>query len=136
MAKLKYEKYIIRNLILPESQKKEDKASKYSEWSTRVSFLEENVTGEYHAGCSWYLKVPAEQLATHKHDYSKLLGFYGSDPENPFDLGGEIEFVLEDEKYTITQSCLIYVPKGINHSMTIKRVDRPIFSLGFRSIKQ
>jgi len=35
---------------------------------------------------------------------------------------------LEDEKFTITKSCLIYVPRGMKHlPLTLKRIDYPIF---------
>jgi hypothetical protein len=43
-------------------------------------------------------------------------------------LGGEVEFWLEDEKYLLTKSCLIFAPKGLKHCpLRVIRVDRPIF---------
>jgi hypothetical protein len=57
-----------------------------------------------------------------------MIGFFGSNPEDPYDLGGEIEFWLEDEKHILTRSCLIFVPRGMKHCpLILKRVDRPIF---------
>ncbi len=56
----------------------------------------------------------------------------GSDPENPRDLGGEVEFWLEDEKYMLTKSCLIFVPKGLRHCpLRVVKADRPILFLAF-----
>ena len=55
---------------------------------------------------------------------------FGNHPEskNVFDLGGEIEFWLEDEKYLLTRSCLIFVPAGMKHCpIKFIRIDRPIF---------
>ena len=49
-------------------------------------------------------------------------------PGKPQELGGELDLWLEDEKFTITKSCLIYVPRGMKHlPLTLKRIDYPIF---------
>ena len=52
----------------------------------------------------------------------------GSDPDNPHDLGGEIEIWLDDERYIITKSTIVVAPKNLAHCpLIIRRVDRPIF---------
>jgi hypothetical protein len=49
-----------------------------------------------------------------------------------YELGGEIEFWLEDEKYMLTKSCIIFVPKGMKHCpIVFRRIDRPIFHFIF-----
>ena len=64
----------------------------------------------------------------HSHNTGEALAFFGTDPHNWSDLGGEVEFWIEDEKHIITQSCVIYLPKGVKHCpLWIKKVDRPIF---------
>ncbi|HTY81621.1 MAG TPA: hypothetical protein VMB24_02460, partial [Dehalococcoidales bacterium] len=61
----------------------------------------------------------------------EILGFYGSDPQNPRDLGGEVEFWMEDEKHILTESFLVYIPAGMKHCpLKINRIDRPMFHLG------
>jgi hypothetical protein len=66
--------------------------------------------------------------APHAHEYDEVLGFFGSDFDAPYDLGGVIEFWLEDEKFLLTKSCLIFVPKGMYHCpLVIREVRRPIF---------
>ena len=68
---------------------------------------------------------------SHAHDYDEALGFFGTDLKNPYDLGGEIEFWIEDEKFVLTRSCLIFIPKGLYHCpLVIRKVDRPIFHFG------
>ena len=48
--------------------------------------------------------------------------------DDPYDLGGEIELWLEDEKHTLTRTCIVFVPKGMMHCpLTVRRIDRPIF---------
>lgn len=66
--------------------------------------------------------------ASHAHDYDETLGFFGTDFEDPYELNGEIEFWIEDEKFLLTRSCLVFIPKGTYHCpLVIRRVDRPIF---------
>ncbi len=70
-------------------------------------------------------RVTTEQ---HTHDFDEAICFFGTNPEDPYDLCGEIELWLEDEKHTINRSCIIYVPAGMKHCpLVINRVDRPIF---------
>lgn len=65
---------------------------------------------------------------SHAHDYDETLGFIGTDTGDLYDLGGEIEFWIEDERFLITKSCLIFIPKGTQHCpLVIRKVDRPIF---------
>jgi hypothetical protein len=65
---------------------------------------------------------------SHAHDYDETVGFFGTDFEHPHDLCGEIEFWIEDEKFMLTKSCLIFLPKGTYHGpLRIHRVDKPIF---------
>lgn len=52
----------------------------------------------------------------------------GTDPDNPYDLGAEIEFCMgeEMEKHLITTSCAVYLPAEFPHSpWVIKKVYRP-----------
>ena len=65
---------------------------------------------------------------TDTHDFDEVITFIGNNVEDPYDLGGEIEFWLEDEPQIITRSSIIFVPKGMKHApLIIRRVDRPIF---------
>ena len=64
----------------------------------------------------------------HNHDFDEIIGMVGSRKDNPCELGGEVEFWMEDEKYILTKSCLIFIPGGVKHCpLVFKRVDSPIF---------
>jgi hypothetical protein len=130
MAELEYQKYILTDLKIPEDVQK--RADEYAKRATRILWLEDFVMeGAPSIICSWYWKA-TETAGTpsHVHDFDEVVGFFGSDPQNPHDLGGEVEFWLEDEKYTLTKSCLILCPKGLRHCpLRVTRVDRPIFFL-------
>ncbi len=70
----------------------------------------------------------------HSHPFDELFTFFGSDPENPEDLGADIDFFLEDEPVKITKSSIFFVPAGMKHSpVDMNRMDKPVFhfSMGF-----
>ena len=133
MAERKYEKYILSDLKLTEWARKWDKEHQYNERATRILWLEdEMIKGAFSVICSWYWKATEETEGSpaHDHDFDEVVGFIGCDPQNPHDLGGEVEFWLEDEKYMLTKSCLIYAPAGLRHCpLIVKRVDRPFLFL-------
>ena len=132
MAKLKYEKYILTELQLPEDQQK--RAADYAKRGTRILWLEDFVIkGAPSVICSWYTKATETPgTVAHTHDFDEVVGLLGSDPDNPKDLGGEVEFWIEDEKYMLTQSCLIFCPKGVKHCpLQVRKVTRPILFLAF-----
>ena len=56
-----------------------------------------------------------------------MIGIYGTNPADPFNLGGEVQITLGDELHSITQSCAIFVPRGLQHCpLVIKKVSTPI----------
>ena len=81
--------------------------------------------------CAWVWPKPEENVMeakAHSHDFDEIVTVFGTDPENPQDLCGEVEYWLDDEKYILTKSCIIYVPKGLKHCpMIFRNVTRPIF---------
>jgi hypothetical protein len=130
MPEKKHQKYILTELRLPEDV--QYRHAEYSKRATRILWLEDFVIKEAPSIiCSWYWKgTEKEGTPSHVHDFDEVIGFFGSDPQNPHDLGGEVEFWMEDEKYMLTKSCLIFIPKGMRHCpLRVTRVDRPIFFL-------
>ncbi|MBN2059886.1 MAG: hypothetical protein JW882_05655 [Deltaproteobacteria bacterium] len=128
MSKSKYGKYVVTDLIVPEEKKKIE--ADYSKYARRILWMDENVVeGAFHMNTAWYLKEATTlEDKPHVHDADEIIGFFGNDPGNPHDLGGEIEIWLEDEKQVITKSALLFVPAGMKHCpLILKRVDRPIF---------
>jgi hypothetical protein len=127
MAKSKYGKYVVTDL---KTEMSEESKARYAKFATRVLWMDDKVVpGAFQMNVSWYLKPQNMSTGTgHNHDVPELIGFFGSDPDNPYDLGGEIEFWMEGEKFMLTKSCIIYVPANMNHCpLILRRIDRPVF---------
>jgi hypothetical protein len=136
MAETKYGKYIVTDL-------KQNIAE--SPWGVglkpfmkgkggRLLWLDnEVVPGAFYMECVWILPQSAEiakkkGTEAHTHDYDEVIAFFGTNLDDPYDLGAEAEFWLDDEKHIINKSCLIFVPKGLKHSPLIfHKVERPVF---------
>jgi quercetin dioxygenase-like cupin family protein len=127
MPALKTSKYIVTTLQEPPEKKKI--AAEYAKFARRILWLDENVVpGAFHMNTAWYLKPSRVELEAHTHDTDEIIGFFSSNPAAPYDLGGEVEIWLEDDKHIINTSAMIFVPAGMKHCpLILRRVDRPIF---------
>jgi hypothetical protein len=135
VAKLKYKKYIVDDYIA--SEEEEAKAAENPDRLKRLAQIvrldDKIVKGSFHMGFVWALGTSSQKqdLEAHSHDFNEVLGWLGTDYKNPRDLGGEIEFWIEDEKYILKNSCIIFIPKGVKHCpLKDLRVDRPFIHFG------
>lgn len=93
----------------------------------------EVVPGAFYVETAWDLPhktsdPPSASPKPHKHDWDEALCLFGTNMDDPYDLCGEVEFWLGDEKHIITKSCIIFIPKGLMHCpLRTLRADRPIF---------
>ena len=122
-------KYIVTDLKMPEAKRRI--AEEYSKYAFRILWMDDDVVeGAFHMNTSWFLK-PAQNTIENKphvHDTDEIIGFFGSDPDDPYDLGGEVEIWLEDDKHVIDRTAMIFVPAGMKHCpLVLTRIDRPIF---------
>ncbi len=73
-------------------------------------------------------KYPQTISNPHTHDYDEVLSFFGTNFNDPHDLGGEVDFWLGGEKQIITKSAIVFIPKGLQHCPLIyRKVNSPIF---------
>jgi hypothetical protein len=126
-----YGKYFVQNLQQPADMGSPEFTALYNKFAKRVLWMDGNVVpGAFQMNTAWYFAVPERDpiFTEHSHPYDELIGFYGSDPENPYDLGGVIEFSLNGEAHRLTRSTMIFLPGGSTHNpMRILEVNRPIF---------
>ncbi len=140
MAETKYGKYIVSTLMPPPDE---------APWAPPISvagkgkggrlfFLDANTApGAFYTECVWVLPRPAGTgpapgrtvgTEAHTHDYDEVIAFIGTDLNDPYDMGAEVELWLEDEKHIITRSSLVFIPAGMKHCpLTFLRVDKPVF---------
>jgi quercetin dioxygenase-like cupin family protein len=107
------------------------KNNEYNVEATRLFNLDSTrAEGAPYLDFVWFWEGSANIYAEqeHIHDFDEFIGFIGTKgPEDPNDLGGEMEVWLGGERYTITKSCLIYIPKGLKHCpIKYTRIDSPI----------
>lgn len=104
----------------------------YDKFAKRIIWMDGEVCpGAFQMNTAWYSAVPERDpiFTEHVHDdCDELIGFFSSDPDNPYDLGGEIEYTVGGEAHLLTKSTMIFVPANLPHNpMRILKVDRPIF---------
>jgi len=138
MAEGKYGKYIIDRMRTPSKlsvSRRMDPTDVPPRQRPRIQLLyldNEIVEGGFYTECVWIMpgkRYPGvAEPAPHAHDFDEVVSFIGSDLDDPWDLGGEIELWLEGEQHILTRSCLVMIPKGMMHCpLIIRRVDRPIY---------
>jgi len=139
----KYGNLIVQELTAPATHRTPEAVELYSRFARRIHWIDTNVVpGSFQMNTSLYLKptkdafndVTKDQAkyvsfqVEHVHDNAEILGFYGTNTDDPYDLGGEIEVVINGETHVLTKSSLIFLPGGLPHCpLTVTRVDRPIF---------
>ena len=123
-------KYIVQDLKDPDMGTPEFKAM-YKKFANRILWIDDNVVeGAFQMNTAWYFDVPEKDpvFDEHVHDYDELIGFYGSNPDDPYDLGAEMEVTIDGEVHKIARTSMIFLPAGMPHMpLSIKKVDRPVF---------
>jgi mannose-6-phosphate isomerase-like protein (cupin superfamily) len=139
MAETKYGKYIVsalkQNIVEAPWSPPVTSVSKGK--GGRLLFLDnEVVPGAFYLECVWIVphagasegKPRGVGTKPHTHDYDEVICFFGTNQDDYYDLGGEVELWLGDEKHIINKSSIVFIPAGLKHCpLTFLRVDRPIF---------
>lgn len=74
-----------------------------------------------------FLTEPFLMVAeAHKHNFDQIILFFGGDPKNIGEFGGEVEMHLEGEKNIITYPACVFIPRGVIHGpLNITKVKKP-----------
>jgi hypothetical protein len=133
MFKSKYEKNIVTELKsdIVEAPWQIPSPSEV-DLSPRILYLDDSVVkGAFFLETCWMhpsLVTDQGDVLPHKHDFDEVLALFGSDIKDPHNLGGELEIWLGGEKHIVTKSCIVFIPKGIEHGpIKFNKIDRPIF---------
>lgn len=126
----KFGKYIIQNLQDPCLGSAAFQAM-YRKFAKRVLWMDSHtVEGAFQMNTAWYFAVPDADpvFEEHVHDYDELIGFFGSDSNDPYALGAELEVAIHGEMHRLDRTSMLFIPAGMKHMpLSIKKVDRPIF---------
>jgi hypothetical protein len=104
-----------------------------------IAFLDEqHMKGSHYYFIHWVMQTPSGPLVTpvptrishgpHIHKEAEILIHVGTNPQDPWDLGGEVEICMgpELEKHTFNRTTTVFIPPNFIHCpWTITRVDRP-----------
>jgi mannose-6-phosphate isomerase-like protein (cupin superfamily) len=148
MTKQKYAKYFITDWrhppLSPEVIKKTEeqiRSGHYVKADEMYYMADSIIKGAFYMTCVMVQEVkggtPVEHAEgkPHSHDFDEVLLFAGTDPDDPHNLGGEIEIWIEDEKYIITKGCMIFIPKGIKHlPLIFRKIGRPVYFITAGSV--
>ncbi len=130
MSNSETKKYLIQELHDPNMGSPEFQEM-YKKFSNRILWIDSKVVpGAFQMNTAWYYAVPEKNpvFEEHVHDYDEMIGFFGSNPDEPYNLNAEIVAGIDGEMHTITRSSLIFIPAGMPHMpLSLNRVDRPIF---------
>jgi hypothetical protein len=124
MATSKYKKYLVES---PKISQNKQHPSLFEQVSI-VNELNGTLAGAFYLSCGLVLKKDeiGPQCKPHNHDFDEYLVFLGTNPEDPQDLGGEVELWLENEKHFINKSTAVFVPRGLYHTpMLFNKVNTP-----------
>lgn len=140
MAESKYGKYIITDLKRKFTSPYEEHHG--PEEQTEILALDDSILkGAFLVEALWFwperMNRKEPDVKPHKHDYDEVLAMFGTNLEDPHDLCGEVEAWLGDEKHIINKSCIIFLPKGLQHGpFRFTRLDKPVFHFGIGLTKK
>jgi hypothetical protein len=77
-------------------------------------------------GWVWGMPDPNPHIFEHGHDYEELVVHFGTDYQNPEELGAEIEFCVGGQPLMVDKTSAIFVPEGVKHGpLTWKKYSAP-----------
>lgn len=97
----------------------------------RIIYMDNRVVpGSFYVEAVWVTGSVPTVHPVHRHDHDEVLGFVGSNMEDPTNLGAEIDLVIDGVKTTITKTCFVHVPAGVEHGgLCFRKIDRPVFQI-------
>ena len=140
MAESKYGKFIVTQDLMPpeppemiQAMEVQEKEGRILDRTLLLGIMDKIVPEcSMFVGCEILWGLPGGKPVSieipHSHDFDEVIGFGGTNRNYPRELGGEIEFHMGGETHILTKTCLIFVPKGVEHCpVTFTRIDTPIF---------
>jgi hypothetical protein len=124
MVETNYEKYLVRKPIYEAFGGVKNRQSPTMTIMSNKQVPEAN----YYLEPGWIYGIPEPNpsLHEHVHEYDEIVMHWGSNPETPQVLGGEVEFYVGGQPITFNTNTFFYIPKGTPHGpVTWKKFDFP-----------
>ena len=119
-----YEKYLVRRPVYEQGPPVKNRQHPTMTFMSSVQVPEVNHYVEF--GWIYAMPDPNPHIFEMTHDHDEIVLHIGGDPNNPEDLGGEIEFYVGGQPLTFNTTSACWVPKGLKHGpLTWKKVERP-----------
>jgi hypothetical protein len=104
----------------------------------RVLSLDSDVMkGAFYMETAWFLpgdwpdKTGSRKdrtIGEHVHPYDEVLAWIGSDPNDRYNLNGEVEIWIDGKQNFMDKSFLCFVPAGTKHGpINIRKITKPMF---------
>ena len=117
MALSEYERFLVRKPIYERSRNVKNRQSPTMTYMSNAQVRGVNC----HVDFGWIYGIPEPDpsVPEHRHDNDEIVLYIGGDPENPEDLGGEIEYFIEGESLVFSTSSALYIPGGLRHGPVV-----------------
>jgi hypothetical protein len=139
MPEIDYEKYLVRKPLYETPSGFKNRQSPTMTLMSSTQVPEAN----YYVELGWIYDIPEPNphIHEHAHNYNEVVLHFGGDPQNPEDLGGEIEFYVGDKPLIFNTNTAVYLPAGVPHGpLTWKKFTKPhiemAMMLGTGNIKE
>ncbi|MFP3975135.1 MAG: hypothetical protein ACLFVK_02805 [Dehalococcoidia bacterium] len=129
MVEPDYEKYLVREPMYETPPGVKNRQSPTMTFMSNTQVPEAN----YYIEFGWIYGIPEPNPSVHEHvhDYDEIVLHIGGDPDNPEDLGGEIEFYVGGQPLTFNTTSAAFVPAGVRHGPVIwKKFSKPHIEMG------
>jgi len=104
----------------------------------RVLSLDSDVLkGAFYMETAWFLpgdwpdktgSLKSRTIGAHTHDYDETIAWMGSDPDDRYNLNGEIELWIDGKQNILDKSFIAFVPAGVEHGpINIRKITKPMF---------
>lgn len=126
MAVTNYEKYHVKKPVYEVMAKVHTTGRQHPSMTLMSNDLVPGSNIYIEGGWIWDMPDPNPSIHEHTHDYDEIVLHIGDDPDNPEDLGAEIDFYMDGQALTVNKTSAIFVPKGIKHGPLVwKKVAKP-----------
>jgi len=115
MAKVDYSEYMVNNPAYEAVAKIDIRGRQHPPMTYMSNRLVPGCNMYIELGWIYDIPEPNPHIFEHSHDYDEIVLHIGGDPDNPRELGGEIEYYLSGQPLRLDTTTALFVPKGVKH---------------------